>query len=100
MSQPLPSHNAVGKVPTLKEPQLVESRDGAIWLLWLEQRPHQRGRTISSSALELMRATLGGALAAVLEVQPAPHTDEVTSITHRLWEFHIERRLRSTELLQ
>ena len=47
-----------------------------------------------------MRATLGGALAAVLEVQPAPHTDEVTSITHRLWEFHIERRLRSTELLQ
>ena len=61
---------------------------------------HQRGRTISSSALELMRATLGGALAAVLEVQPAPHTDEVTSITHRLWEFHIERRLRSTELLQ
>ena len=61
---------------------------------------HQRGRAISSSALELMRATLGGALAAVLEVQSAPHTDEVTSITHRLWEFHIERRLRSTELLQ
>ena len=45
MSQPLPSHNAVGKVPTLKEPQLVEGRDGAIWLLWLEQRPHERGRT-------------------------------------------------------
>ena len=34
MSQPLPSHNAVGKVPALKEPQLVEGRDGAIWLLW------------------------------------------------------------------
>ncbi|HAF68014.1 MAG TPA: DNA repair protein RecO [Acidimicrobiaceae bacterium] len=60
---------------------------------------HQRGRRISSSALELMRATLGGALATVLEVQQAPHTDEVSALTHRLWEFHIERRLRSTELL-
>ena len=60
---------------------------------------HQRGRPISSSALELMRATLGGALAKVLEVQQAPHTDEVSSIVHRLWEFHVERRLRSTELL-
>ena len=45
MSQPLPSHNAVGKVPALKEPQLLEGRDGAIWLLWLEQRPSERGRT-------------------------------------------------------
>jgi len=49
--------------------------------------------------LELMRATLGGALATVLEVQQAAHTDEVSAIAHRLWEFHIERRLRSTELL-
>tara|TARA_B100001146_G_C16159037_1_gene424749 strand:+ start:594 stop:1310 length:717 start_codon:yes stop_codon:yes gene_type:complete len=61
---------------------------------------HRRGRPISSAALELMRATLGGALATVLEVQQAPHTDEVSALTHRLWEFHIERRLRSTELLQ
>ena len=61
---------------------------------------HQRGRPISSSALELMRATLGGALATVLEVQQAPHTDEVSALVHRLWEFHIERQLRSTELLQ
>ena len=60
---------------------------------------HPRGRRVSSSALELMRATLGGALATVLEVQQAPHTDEVSTIAHRLWEFHIERRLRSTELL-
>jgi DNA repair protein RecO (recombination protein O) len=61
---------------------------------------HRRGRPISSAALEVMRATLGGALATVLEVQQAPHTDEVSALTHRLWEFHIERRLRSTELLQ
>ena len=60
---------------------------------------HRRGRPISSAALELMRATLGGALATVLEVQQAPHTDEVSACTHRLWEFHVERRLRSTELL-
>jgi DNA repair protein RecO (recombination protein O) len=61
---------------------------------------HRRGRPISSAALEVMRATLGGALATVLEVQQSPHTDEVSAFTHRLWEFHVERRLRSTELLQ
>ena len=61
---------------------------------------HQRGTRISSAALELMRATLGGALSTVLEVQQATHTDEVAAITHRLWEYHIDRRLRSTELLK
>lgn len=60
---------------------------------------HQRGRQVSSSALELMRATLGGALSTVLQVQESPATHEVSSLAHRLWEFHVERRLRSTELL-
>lgn len=60
---------------------------------------HQRGRQVSSSALELMRATLGGALTTVLQVQESPSTHEVASIVHRIWEFHVERRLRSTELL-
>ena len=62
-------------------------------------RLHQRGRQVSAPALELMRATLGGALTTVLKVQESPATHEVASIVHRLWEFHIERRLRSTELL-
>ena len=61
--------------------------------------PHQRGRQISSQAIDLMRATLGGALATVLQVQEAPATHEVASAVHRLWEYHVERRLRSTELL-
>lgn len=60
---------------------------------------HQRGRQVSQPALDLMRATLGGALATVLQVQEAPATHEVSSIAHRVWEFHVERRLRSTELL-
>jgi len=60
---------------------------------------HQRGRQISSQAIDLMRATLGGALATVLQVQEAPATHEVASAVHRLWEYHVERRLRSTELL-
>ena len=45
MTEPLPSQSAVGKTPALKEPQLVEAGDGTIWVLWLEQRPAERGRT-------------------------------------------------------
>ncbi len=60
---------------------------------------HQRGRLISSQAIDLMRATLGGALATVLQVQDSPATHEVASVVHRVWEYHVERRLRSTELL-
>ncbi len=59
---------------------------------------HRRGREVSSQALDLMRATLGGALTTVLQVHESPATHEVSSIAHRLWEFHVERRLRSTEL--
>jgi DNA repair protein RecO (recombination protein O) len=60
---------------------------------------HQRGRAVTPTAIELMRAVLGGALSTVLQVQEGPATHEVSSIVHRLWEHHVERRLRSTELL-
>ncbi|MFT7646459.1 MAG: DNA repair protein RecO (recombination protein O) [Candidatus Poriferisodalaceae bacterium] len=60
---------------------------------------HQRGRVVSATALELMRAVLGGALATVLQVRESAATHEVSSIVHRIWEHHVERRLRSTELL-
>ncbi len=60
---------------------------------------HQRGRVVSKPAIDLMRATLGGGLATVLQVQASPATHEVTSLAHRLWEHHVERRLRSTALL-
>ena len=60
---------------------------------------HQRGRQVSPAAVELMRATLGGALATVLLVRESPAIHEVSSLVHRLWEFHVERRLRSSDLL-
>ena len=37
---PLPAELVLGKTPSLKEPQLL---DGVLY--WLEQRPHERGRT-------------------------------------------------------
>ena len=59
---------------------------------------HRRGLKISGQALGLMRATLGGGLASVLEVKEGAATQEVATLVHRLWEFNVDRRLRSTEL--
>ena len=42
---PLPASIAVGRLPGLKEPQLLEGPNQQIWLLWLEQRPQEKGRT-------------------------------------------------------
>ena len=42
---PLHADVAVGRLPGLKEPQLLEGPDQQIWLLWLEQRPQENGRT-------------------------------------------------------
>ena len=42
---PLPASHAVGTLPGLKEPQLLAGPGGAVWLLWLEQRPLEKGRT-------------------------------------------------------
>lgn len=38
--QPLSAEIALGKTPILKEPRLIDE-----WVLWLEQRPHEGGRT-------------------------------------------------------
>jgi dienelactone hydrolase len=37
---PLPAALVVGRTPSLKEPRLLDG-----WLYWLEQRPHEQGRT-------------------------------------------------------
>ena len=42
---PLSAQHAVGRLPGLKEPALVCGPDGTVWLIWLEQRPQERGRT-------------------------------------------------------
>ena len=40
LQQPLPATTALGRSPILKAPQLLGD-----WVLWLEQRPHEKGRT-------------------------------------------------------
>mgnify|MGYP000305805026 FL=1 len=42
---PLSAQHAVGRLPGLKEPALVHGPDATLWLIWLEQRPQERGRT-------------------------------------------------------
>ena len=42
---PLSAQHAVGRLPGLKEPALVSGPDATLWLIWLEQRPQERGRT-------------------------------------------------------
>ena len=42
---PLSAQTAVGRLPGLKEPQLVQGPDNVLWLIWLEQRPAEKGRT-------------------------------------------------------
>jgi len=60
---------------------------------------HRRGRTITPEALAVMRAILGGGLSTVLEVPMSPVAHEVDSLVNRLYEYHLERRLRSAHVL-
>ena len=63
---PLPASIAVGRLPGLKEPQLLEGPNQQIWLLWLEQRPQEKGRTTA-----LIRP-FGATELAPTELTPAP----------------------------
>jgi hypothetical protein len=36
---PLSAQTAVGRLPGLKEPKLVQGPGNVLWLIWLEQRP-------------------------------------------------------------
>lgn len=40
LQQPLPATTALGRNPVLRAPQLLGD-----WVLWLEQRPQEKGRT-------------------------------------------------------
>ena len=65
-NSPLPARHAVGKLPSLKEPQLLPGPEGSVWLLWLEQRPREKGRTTA-----LLRR-FGQQDAIPVELTPAP----------------------------
>ncbi len=58
---PLPAALVVGRTPVLKEPQLHRG-----WLYWLEQRPHEQGRST------LLRRPAGSADTAPEELTPGP----------------------------
>ncbi|NDC35137.1 MAG: peptidase S9, partial [Synechococcaceae bacterium WB9_2_112] len=57
----LSARDVVGTTPTIKEPRLAGGQ-----LYWLEQRPHERGRTT------LLRRPADDPQAEPLELTPAP----------------------------
>ena len=61
LQQPLPATTALGRTPVLRAPQLLGD-----WVLWLEQRPHEKGRTTA-----LIRRW-GETQTTPLELTPAP----------------------------
>ena len=65
---PLPASQAVGTLPGLKEPQLLPGPGGVVWLLWLEQRPQEKGRTTA-----LIRP-FGASHQTPTELTPAPRS--------------------------
>lgn len=57
---------------------------------------HRNGPTVTQPALSVMRATLGGGLVDVLNLEASPTTAEVSSLVQSMWEFQMERPLRSS----
>ena len=50
----------------MKEPQLLPGPGGVLWLLWLEQRPQEQGRTT------VLIRPFGAAHQTATELTPAP----------------------------
>lgn len=60
---------------------------------------HRNGPAITDAALSVMRATLGGGLVDVLNLPQSPVTAEVSSLVQSMWEYQMERPLRSSHAL-
>ena len=60
---------------------------------------HRRGRKTSPAALGVLRAILSGGLRTALEVDRSRTTQEVDALVNAMWEFRMERRLRSRNML-
>ncbi|WP_419931820.1 DNA repair protein RecO [Candidatus Poriferisodalis sp.] len=60
---------------------------------------HRRGRQLSSGALEMLRSIVEGRVNAVLDIEPCSDTHEAAAVVTRMWEYHMDRRLRSADLL-
>jgi DNA repair protein RecO (recombination protein O) len=63
-------------------------------------RDCRRGGPVSPEALVLIRRSLGGDLAGVLEEPESKITHEVGQLASRALEVHLERRLRSLHILE
>ncbi|MCP3939398.1 MAG: DNA repair protein RecO [Actinomycetia bacterium] len=68
-------------------------RNGAVCI------EHRRGVPVSTEAFAVMRAVMGGGLKDVLDVAEGPVTHEVDALVGRMYEHHVERRLRSAHVL-
>jgi DNA repair protein RecO (recombination protein O) len=60
---------------------------------------HRRGIGVSPEAVEVLRLVLGGRLGEALNAPPGPVCSEVEALATRTLEHHLERRLRSVQLL-
>jgi DNA repair protein RecO (recombination protein O) len=60
---------------------------------------HRRGLGVSPAAVALLQLVLGGRLGEALNAAPDAATVEVESLATRALEHHLERRLRSVQLL-
>jgi DNA repair protein RecO (recombination protein O) len=61
---------------------------------------HRRGTAVSPEAVELLQAILGGRLVDALNTPASRATTEVEHLATRVFEHHIERRLRSVTVLE
>ena len=62
-------------------------------------RSCRQGQAVSAEALALIRRILGGGLADVLNEPPSPVTVEVDHLANRAMESHLERRLKTLNVL-
>ena len=62
-------------------------------------RTHRKGAAVSPEAVELLRLVLGGRLHQALAEPPSAASLEVEGLATRTLEHHLERRLRSVQLL-
>lgn len=62
-------------------------------------RAHRKGTALSAEVIEIIQLMLGGRLAAALERAPSAATTEVEHLATRVMEHQLERRLRSTSVL-
>ena len=61
-------------------------------------RSCRRGASISPEALSILQRVLGGQLGSALNEPSSPATHEVEVLATRLFEHHLERRLRSVDV--